>query len=202
MDPNQTIGGPEAATDDVDDVDDVDLLRRTADGDRSAFGLLIRRHQRRVVALATRLLSSADRAEDVAQEAFLRVYCAAGTFEPRARFSTWLYRIVVNLCHDERRRWRFRFARLFGEPAARPGLAKVETDEIAARVRAAVDRLPDKQRTVLVLHRFEGLSCREAAEATGLSESSVESLLVRAYANLRKSLADLENPRRPQGSGG
>lgn len=198
MDSEQAIHGPQAAI----EPDDVALVRRTADGDRQAFGLLIQRHQRRVVALATRLLSSPERAEDIAQEAFIRVFRSAARFEPRARFSTWLYRIVVNLCNDERRRWRFRFARLFGDVPAAATAPAVETEETVVRVRSAVDALPDRQRTVLVLHRFEWLSCREVAEVTGFSESSVESLLVRAYANLRKSLAELENPPPPQGSTG
>lgn len=178
---------------------DAELLRLTAAGDRVAFGQLMRRHQRSVVRLAARLLSSQEKAQDVAQEAFLRVFRAAGRFEPRAQFTTWLYRIVVNLCHDERRRWRYRFARLFADPPARPaaGGTPLEAEELSARVRAAVDRLPPRQRTVLVLHRFEGLSCREVCEATGLSGSAVESLLVRAYANLRGWLSDLEDAPRP-----
>lgn len=172
---------------------DEELLRRTAAGDREAFAQLIRSHQHRVVQLATRLLSSADQAEDIAQEAFIRVYRAAGTFKPQAKFSTWLYRIVVNLCHDQRRRWKLRLARITEDPTAPERPLPVERDEISAKLHSAIDRLSPRQRTALVLHRFEGLSYREVSAATGLSESAVESLIVRAYANLRQALKDLNS---------
>ncbi len=173
---------------------DEELLRLTAAGDRESFAQLVELHQKRVVQLAARLLSSADQAEDVAQDAFIRVYRAAGKFKPQARFSTWLYRIVVNLCHDQRRRWKLRLSSFEEEPAAPAESSRAEREEISARVHAAMEELAPRQRAVLVLHRFEGQSYREIAASTGLSESAVESLLVRAYAKLRYALRDLNLP--------
>lgn len=171
---------------------DEELLRRSAAGDREAFEHLVRAHQHRVVQLAMRLLGSLDQAEDVAQEAFLRVYKSASTFQPRAKFSTWLYRVVVNLCHDQRRKWKWRPMRIADDPPAPIHRSHIEQDEISARVHATIDQLPQRQRTVLILHRFENLSYHDIAQSTGFSESAVESLLMRAYANLRQSLKDLK----------
>lgn len=173
---------------------DEELLRLTAAGDRESFAQLIRSHQKHVVQLAARLLSSPDQAEDVAQDAFIRVYRAAGKFRPQAKFSTWLYRIVVNLCHDHRRRWKLRLSSIDAEPQAPVESSAAEQQEISARVHAAMDQLAPRQRAVLVLHRFEGQSYHEIAASTGLTESAVESLLVRAYANLRRALKDLNAP--------
>ncbi len=83
---------------------DSELMARLSGGDVSAIGELAHRHQHRVLELAFRTLGHWDLAEDVAQEAFLRVYRAAKTYQPQAEFTTWLYRIVVNLCLDEQRR--------------------------------------------------------------------------------------------------
>ncbi|HUV65832.1 MAG TPA: sigma-70 family RNA polymerase sigma factor [Sedimentisphaerales bacterium] len=178
------------------DPSDADLMARLAKGDVSPIGDLAHRHQGRVLELAFRTLGHWDLAEDVAQETFLRVYRAAKTYQPQARFTTWLYRIVVNLCLDEQRR-RARTA-LPLEAVAPEGLPAsqanpAEKKEFAELVRAAVQELPNRQRLALVLHRYDGLSHTEISEITGWSESAVESLLVRAYANLREKLAKLKN---------
>ncbi|MGE0478961.1 MAG: RNA polymerase sigma factor [Phycisphaerae bacterium] len=173
-------------------VSDHELLRRTAGGDRAAFDVLVRRHQVRVLALAHRFLGGQGAAEDVGQEAFLRVFRNAGSFSPKAQFTTWLYRIVANLCWDARRR--AARERLLLVAAAR---ARSESDEPASpadaaeTVRQAVGELPDRQRLVLILHRFDGLGHHEIADITGWSIGAVESCLVRAYATLRGRLAHL-----------
>lgn len=172
--------------------DDEMLLRQTAAGDHNAFAQLVRTHQIRVIQLAARLLSSPHKAEDIAQEAFLRVFRNAGKFEPKAKFTTWLYRIVVNLCHDERRRWRFRAETAEPEPVAPEKPDSTELNDLKASVHQAIDRLPPRQKAVLVLHRFEGLSYREIGQTLDLSESAVESLLVRSYAHLRESLRSIK----------
>ncbi len=156
-----------------------------------ALAELVCRHQSKVLGLAYRMLGRWDLAEDVAQEAFLRVHRAAGRYKPRARFTTWLYQIVVNLCLDARRRMRQAPAPLPAESLisrGSSGLDVLEVQERAEIVRKAVADLPERQRVVLVLHRYEDLSHKEIAEVTGWSESAVESLLVRAYANLRKAV--------------
>lgn len=173
--------------------DETELLRQTAAGNRAAFRQLVEGNQKRVLQLALRLLDSREDAEDVAQEAFLRVYQSAGKFQPHAKFSTWLYRIVVNLCHDQRRKWKWRFPLLKQEPSSPPERSHVETREIHDAVHRAIESLPQRQRTVLVLHRFDALSCREIAQVLEITESAVESMLVRAYASLRRSLANFKD---------
>ena len=178
------------------DDDDIQLMASLARGQMEALGELVRRHQANVLGLAHRLLGQQDHAEDVAQEAFLRVRRAARQFRPEAKFSTWLYRIVVNLCQDRLRRLcrapvelsADRIDARHDEP-----LDELAARELAERVRRAVASLPERQRTAVLLHRFQQLSHVEIAEVTGWSASTVESLLVRAYRQLRRSLADLDN---------
>lgn len=185
--------GTEASPDSPDlpgapDPDDHELLRRTAAHDRNAFRKLVERHQTRILTLAYRFLGRWDAAEDVGQEALVRVFQNAGRIRPEAKFTTWLYRVVANLCWEFRRR----AARRPPPPpdtdppdAADPALR----DELRQAVRRAVADLPDRQRLALILHRFHGLGQREIAEITGSSVSAVESCLVRAYASLRSRLA-------------
>ncbi len=178
------------------DDDQSDRLRmaRVAAGDRVALAELVQRHHERVWRLAYRCARQREEAEDIAQDAFVRLWRAAGRYQPTARFTTWLYRIVINLCLDAKRRRGRQPLRLADAPAQageQQRDAMVE-DEMARRVRQAIDQLPDRQRTALVLHRYQDLSHQQIAEATGWSVKAVESLLVRAYAALRQSLADLE----------
>jgi RNA polymerase sigma-70 factor, ECF subfamily len=175
---------------------DAELMARLAAGQTSALGELARRHQGRVLELAFRTLGHWDLAEDVAQETFLRVYQAAKRYQPQAKFTTWLSRIVINLCFDEQRRWARSTAPLDavapeGVPASHAN--SVERKEIAELVRTAVQELPDRQRVVIVLYRYEGLNHAQISEVTGWSLSAVESLLVRAYATLRGKLAKIRN---------
>ncbi|MHC4540186.1 MAG: RNA polymerase sigma factor [Planctomycetota bacterium] len=192
---------------------DTELMARLARGEVSALGQLARRHQRRILELAFRTLGDWDRAEDVAQETFrtlgdwdraedvaqetfLRVYRAAGRYRPQARFTTWLYRIVVNLCLDEqRKRARATVPLEAATPAAWPASEAnpTEKNELAELVKAAVQELPERQRLAVVLHRYDGLSHTQISEVTGWTQSAVESLLVRAYANLREKLAKLKD---------
>ena len=176
-------------------VADETLMSRLAQGDMEALGRLVRRHQQAVVGLASRMLGRQDAAEDVAQEAFLHIHRAARRYRPDAKFTTWLYRIVMNLCHDARRRARASPAQFSEEaaPTQEPAVDPLEARERAERVRCAVGALPDRQRTAVILHRYQGLSHHEVAQATGWSESAVESLIVRAYATLRRELADLKD---------
>ena len=177
------------------DADDAELLARLAGGDRSALAELVQRHQRRVLELAYRTTGDRTLAEDIAQDAFLRVWRSADRYRPTAQFTTWLHRIVVNLCLDAFKKRK----PVSGDPPdavdprAEDPATVLERDDRAAAVRRAVISLPERQRVAVVLHRFSGLPIRSVAEVTGWSESAVESLLVRAYAALRDSLRNLKN---------
>ena len=170
---------------------------RIGNGDRVAFGELVRRHLDRAVAVAQRVTGSRGDAEEIAQEAFLRVWTKAprwraadGEFRA-AHFTTWLYRVVVNLGIDRRRRPVLSALEAAGDPAdpAESALHTMEKAQLANRVAAAVATLPDRQRAALALCFYEGLSNREAADILALSPGAVESLLVRARRTLREALA-------------
>ncbi|MBN1346253.1 MAG: sigma-70 family RNA polymerase sigma factor [Phycisphaerae bacterium] len=168
-------------------------MAELARGDMNALGELVRRHQSAALSTAYRILGRWDAAEDVVQETFIRVHRAARGYEPSAAFSTWLYRIVVNLCRDALRKRRSQVEPPTdlrdGRAAAPP--SSLEERERARAVRQAVDRLPERQRIAVILHRYAGLSHAEIAETTGSTVSAVESCLVRAYAGLREALKGL-----------
>ena len=176
--------------------DDTRLMDLIAGGDRHALGELVKRHQHVVVELAYRTTGDRALAEDIGQEAFLRVWQSAGRYKPSARLSTWLHRIVVNLCLDAFKKKKPVAGAAFPETHTLTGDASdgSRRHERSAAVRSAVANLPERQRIALVLHRFSGQSIRSVAETTGWSESAVESLLVRAYGDLRKRLADEAKP--------
>jgi RNA polymerase sigma-70 factor, ECF subfamily len=171
---------------------DAELMRQLAQGDMRALGVLVKRHQDVARRVAYRFTGRWDVADDMAQDAFLRLYRGAAGYKPTAAFSTWLYRIVVNLCLDHARRPRL--AVLPDEPSCAPaGAAPDETlcrQERAQAVRREIAALPERQRIALVLHRFERRDHAQIAQSTGWTESAIESLLVRAYAQLRQRLAD------------
>ncbi|HET7343692.1 MAG TPA: sigma-70 family RNA polymerase sigma factor [Methylomirabilota bacterium] len=181
---------------------DETLLQRVAARDEAAFDLLVARHQGRAYRLAWSLLRDAEDARDLSQEAFLRVYRTAGSFRGEARFSTWFYRILVNLCLDHQRRgrwWRRLTVRGGGEdpeddvlerqpaPAADPAEA-LGRDQVMARVWAHVDRLAPQQRAALLLQVQEDLSTSEIAQVLACSEATVRVHLHRAVSALRKTM--------------
>jgi RNA polymerase sigma-70 factor (ECF subfamily) len=132
--------------------------------------------------------------EDVVQEAFLRVNRAAPKYAPDAKFSTWFYRIVVNLCMDELRKVQRRSratAQAVEEerPLRDNPLHAQEVAELQQAVQRALDQLNERERLAVLLHRFEGQSHDQIAEIMEASLPAVESLLVRAYRKLRKHLA-------------
>ena len=173
---------------------DAELMAAVAAGRMAALEELVRRHQKSVMAVAYRFLDRWDLAEDVAQDVFVRIHRASADYRPEAKFTTWLYRIVVNRCLDLKRRESRRPVSMADMPVDPPGDAvpdPIDARETAGRVRQAVGDLPDRQRAAVVLHRYDGLSHREIGEVTGWSESAVESLLVRGYAGLRDALADM-----------
>jgi len=172
------------------DESDEALMARVARGDQPAFRALARRHLPAMVGLARRILGNAAEAEDVGQEAMLRVWTHAPRWQPLASFRTWLTRVVVNLCLDRKRRAPWVELEAAGEIADTtlgPG-DRVEEDERERLLAAAIDRLPARQRTAIVLTYGEGMSNAQVAEMLGTSVSAVETLLVRGKQNLRRAL--------------
>lgn len=171
---------------------DLPLLRRVAAGDQPACAALVDRHLARLVALAWRMLGSRAEAEDVAQEVFLRLWRQAGAWQPGgARFSTWLYRVAVNLCLDRLRRRREVELDAAGDPPSgdpHPG-ETLQRAAVAARVAAALAQLPERQRTAIVLCHYQELGNAEAAEVMGIGVEAVESLLSRGRRKLRALLS-------------
>ncbi len=170
---------------------DESLMLAVAGGDRAAFEQLVLRHQEVVWRTAYRMVGDRQAAEDLAQDAFLRVFQAAARYHPTAAFRTYLYRIVVRVCLDHLRKKR---------PRLGPDLAQVtepatsveqqtELGERADLVRQAIAGLPPKQRSAVVLRYYEGLSGREIAAVMNTTAKAVERLLARGRAALQKSLA-------------
>lgn len=196
----EPVTGTDARREERED-DDVVLMRRIAEGDEAAFRTLMRRHLAAAVRTAVRILGSADRADDAAQEAFIRVWKHAPDWRPPedgvdaanrrlGKFSTWFYRILLNLCLDEKRKKPFAALDDAPEQAADARLQPEELlaqRELAQRVRQALDTLPERQRAAFVLCFYEGFSNQEAADAMGIGIKALEALLVRA----RRSLRDL-----------
>lgn len=175
--------------------DDIELMQDIARGGTSELGRLYLRHRERTVALAYRILGNSSRAEDVSQEAFIRVYKAADKYKPDADFRAWLYKIVVNLCIDEKRRMKrssdlvksYQYLRNVNKKTKN----RNEEKDVAEAVHKAITKLNRRQRIAVVLHRLEGFSHAEISDKTGWSKSSIESLLVRAYKKLRKELINI-----------
>lgn len=171
------------------------LLLAAGQGDRDAFAALVGRHLGRAVAIAGRILGSCADAEEVAQEAFLRVWQKAPGWQVdgAARFSTWLHRVIVNLCIDRKRRRPMVPIDAIDEPAdeSPDGFDRVADQQRCGRVQRALAELPDRQRAAVVLSYYEGLSNGAVAEALDVSVGAVESLLVRARRSLAVALADL-----------
>jgi RNA polymerase sigma-70 factor (ECF subfamily) len=146
-----------------------------------------------MLGLARRILRNGADAEDVAQEALMRVWTYAPRWRPLALFRTWLTRVVVNLCLDRKRRAPWVELDAAGEivdPA--PGATeKAETDERERMVASAIDKLPARQRSAIMLTYSEGMSNAEVADILDTSVSAVETLLVRGKQNLRRTLGKL-----------
>ena len=168
-------------------------MARVARGDEAAYRLLTRRHLAAMLGLARRILGDAADAEDVAQEAMLRVWTHAPRWQPLAAFRTWLTRVVVNLCLDRKRRAPWVALEAAGEiedPAPDAG-ERAELAERERRLTAAIAELPVRQRVAIMLTYGEGMSNAQVAEMLDASVSAVETLLVRGKQNLRRALGEL-----------
>lgn len=172
---------------------DAALLARLAAGDKAAFAVLVGRHLPSVLAIARRMLRDEAEAEDMAQEALIRLWRNAGTVEVGpAGVRPWLRRVVANLCIDRVRAGRATEVtdEVPETPEAPTQQRRLEQQDLAARVDRALSRLPDRQRQALVLFHYEGLSQVEVGRMLGVSDEAVESLLSRARRALKATLQD------------
>jgi RNA polymerase sigma-70 factor (ECF subfamily) len=173
-------------------LDDDALLAAIAGGDQSAFAQLMSRHASRAYSLAFRILGRRGDAEDVVQDAFLQVWTRASQWQAgRAKFSTWLYRVVVNRCLDLKRRPTTTDITAIEEPADPKGdaLQDMEAAQRNAALAAAVANLPERQRAAIALTYTTGLKNAAAAAVMEMSVKAFEGLLVRAKRTLRDQLA-------------
>jgi RNA polymerase sigma-70 factor (ECF subfamily) len=182
---------PRMASMDLPETDDA-LLARVAKADRDAFAQLMDRHMPMALGLATRMTGNVDDAQELAQEAFLKVWTKAGDWNPErgARFSTWLYRVVTNMCLDRGRQARALPLEVAGDPEDGDPAAHELVAESQARraVGEAMAELPERQRAALTLCYFSALDGREAARILEVSQGALESLLVRGRRGLKESL--------------
>jgi RNA polymerase sigma-70 factor, ECF subfamily len=174
---------------------DSEIVRQIQSGDAAAFDELMRRYKRPVVNFIFRMLGNAQDADDVAQDVFVRVYQNLDTYRPETKFSTWLFALARNAAID-RIRWRSRHRTESIESApeliASSGTAEeVNTREIGDQIAAAIAKLPEDQKTAIVLCEFHGMSYAEIAGVMRCSEKSVESRLYRAKQTLRAALQHL-----------
>lgn len=177
---------------------DADLIARVGRGDAVATRLLVAAKLPRVLSLATRMLRDRAAAEDVAQEAFARVWRVAGTWQSdRARFDTWLHTVVLNLCRDRLRRRREVTSDALPEiadPAPDAERALLEAER-GTQVAAAIAQLPERQRDAILLVHYQDLSGAAAALALGVSVEALESLLARGRRTLRTRLGSPQEGR-------
>ena len=176
----------------LSDEDDHRLMERVAEGDPGAFRTLVARHTASLTAHATRMLRNASEAEEVVQEAYVRLWKQAPSYRPDAKLRTFLYGIVHHLCIDRLR------ARKRHDPDALEQLTSTDRPsgslrerELRERVLAEVATLPDRQRAALSLVHFEELSNIEAAKLLDVSVEALESLLSRARRTLKERLANV-----------
>jgi RNA polymerase sigma-70 factor (ECF subfamily) len=186
--------------------DEIALIRRAQGGDSEAFEALVRVYDQNVLRLALQVVRSQEEARDLYQEAFLKVYRSLRYFRLEARFSTWLYRVVMNVCLDYLRRQSTRKEvqgpeREEGEPEyfqtvpdERPVLnpeRAVHSKEIGRRIQAALQRLNPRERMVFELKHYQGLKLRAIGGLCKTSEQTVKNCLFRATQKLRLELGDL-----------
>jgi RNA polymerase sigma-70 factor (ECF subfamily) len=175
------------------------LIAAAVAGNGESFGTLVERYDRAVYHLAYRTLHDVEEAKDATQEAFMKAYRALHTFRPGAKFSTWIFTIVYHACCDRlARRKRLSDAELpdRADPAAGPE-ALAEASDDARRLRAAIEGLPEKYRTVITLFHLQGKQYEEIATVLDLPMGTVKTHLFRAKELLRKALGDTIAERGP-----
>jgi RNA polymerase sigma-70 factor (ECF subfamily) len=182
---------------------DAQLMLRVRDGDGASYSLLLEKHRSPVVHFLYRMILDYAVSEELAQEVFLRVYRSRESYEPTAKFTTWLFRIATHLAlnwirdgRNERGQERIdddsENGRNLQVADRRPSIEQSLVYETKlAEVRAAIAGLPEKQRAAVLMHKYQEMEYSQIAGVLGCSESAVKSLLFRAYETLRSRLAHL-----------
>jgi RNA polymerase sigma-70 factor, ECF subfamily len=186
---------------------DVQLMLRFQKGDMEAFQQIFHKYSPSLVSFAFRFLGSQARAEEIAQEVFLQVYRWQKRYEPKAKFSTWLFKIAHNHCLNEVRKGEYRVSlesldppedmegeereRNIPDATSSKGEDILAAKEAADRIEKILRRIPESQRTALLLSRMEGMSYQEVAEVLGSTEKAVKSLVFRATQSLKEGLRDM-----------
>jgi RNA polymerase sigma-70 factor (ECF subfamily) len=195
----RTIIGTGAAALDLD----AELMLRVKEGDSASFGVLLEKHRSSVVHFLYRMVQNHAVAEELAQEVFLRVYRSRSTYEPTARFTTWMFRIATHLALNALRDGKNERLqdRLDDDSGSLPvrqvsdRRPSVEQSMVYAakmdEVRRAIAVLPEKQRAAVLMHKYEEMEYSQIAKVLSCSESAVKSLLFRAYETLRARLAHM-----------
>jgi RNA polymerase sigma-70 factor (ECF subfamily) len=182
---------------------DAELMLRVKDGDGASFGVLLEKHRSSVVHFLYRMVQNTAVAEELAQEVFLRVYRSRATYEPTAKFTTWLFRIATHLAlnalrDNKNERLQDRIdddspdmpSRQVSD--SRPSVEQKMVHQAKLdEVRRAISALPDKQRAAVLMHKYEEMEYSQIAKVLSCSESAVKSLLFRAYEALRARLAHM-----------
>jgi RNA polymerase sigma-70 factor (ECF subfamily) len=189
----------------LDPTSDAAIMLRVAEGDEAGFTYLAEKYHRPMIHFLFRMVGNQAIAEELAQEVFLRVYRARGSYRAEARFTTWLYRIATNLAVNHARDTKHeRTAQTVyldqpdEETGTSPDLADDEPsveerlvrEERMAAIRRHVMALPERQRMAVLMHKYQGMDYRQIGEVLKLSESATKSLLFRAYQTLREKLKD------------
>lgn len=184
---------PDSTPDAADVVydEDSELLDRLATGDEAAFRALVERHIDRAYAIALRIVGNAADAEDVVQDTMLKIWSHRGRWQHgRAKFSTWLYRVISNRCIDLRRKPRTENVETVPEVAdGQPGAVEIiARNELNGMLETAMQRLPEQQRIAVIFSYHENMSNGEIAEVMDTTVAAVESLLKRGRQQLRQLL--------------
>ncbi len=182
---------------------DAELMLRVKDGDGASFALLLEKHRAPVTRFLFRMVQEQPVSEELSQEVFLRVYRSRETYEPSAKFTTWLFRIATHLALNWLRdgkseRGQERLDETAGDepirevPDRTPSVEQKMVQQVKVEeVRRAVAALPDKQRAAVLMHKYEEMEYSQIAKVLSCSESAVKSLLFRAYETLRVRLAHM-----------
>ena len=179
---------------DIQDMSDDELMALCAQDDLEAFGILFRRHQRKILNFAWRYLGDRSSAEDILQKTFLRMFLFRKSFNRKASFTTWLYTIAKNLCWEESLNLNTRFQADSENPERldchQPdAFERLEQKELQERVSEAVSALPARQRSAVILSKYQGMSLAQTASILDCSEGAVKQLLHRGILSLKKKLA-------------